>query len=67
MIYLTIKFTLYRDTINNIREEYLTMLRRYVRQKEEDSEDIINRVMVVLSLIPKLSQLFRKMNIVNHN
>ena len=67
MMYLTIKFILYRDTINNIREEYLTMLRRYVRQKEEDSEDIINRVMVVLSLIPKLSQLFRKMNIVNHN
>ena len=60
-------FILLRDTINNIREEYLTMLRRYVRQKEEDANNIINRVMLVLSLIPKLSQLFKKMNIVNHN
>ena len=40
-------FILFRDTINNIREEYLTMLWCYVRQKEEDADDIINRVMVV--------------------
>jgi len=56
-----------RHTINNIHEEYLTMLGQYVRQREEEAENIIGRLRVVLSIIPKLSQLFIKMNIVRLN
>jgi len=55
-----------RDTIDNIREGYLTMLRRYVWQEREDAEDIINRVMMVISVIPTLAQLFRRMNIIKN-
>ena len=40
------------------------MLGRYVWQDNEDAEDIINKVMMVISVIPKLSQLFRRMNII---
>ena len=42
------------------------MLRRYVWQEVEDAEDIINRVMMVITVIPKLSQLFRRMNIIKN-
>ena len=49
--------------IGGIREGYLTMLRRYVRQEQGDTENIINRVMVIISIVPKLSKLFQKMNI----
>ena len=42
------------------------MLRRYVWQEREDAEDIINRVMMVISVIPTLAQLFRRMNIIKN-
>eukprot|EP00092_Neocalanus_flemingeri_P001388 GFUD01001481.1.p1 GENE.GFUD01001481.1~~GFUD01001481.1.p1 ORF type:complete len:593 (+),score=137.30 GFUD01001481.1:201-1979(+) len=55
-----------RERIDVIRDGYLTMLRRYVRQSEEDAEDIINKAMMIISFIPKLSELFRKMNIIEN-
>ena len=54
------------EKIDNIREGYLTMLRRYVRQNQEDAEDIINRAIMIISVIPKLAELFRKMNIIEN-
>ena len=42
------------------------MLKRYVWQDQEDAENIINRAMMVISVIPKLSELFRKMNIIEN-
>jgi len=55
-----------RHKIDSIRDSYMTMLRRYVRQDQEHSEDIINRVIMVLSFIPKLSELFKQMNMIEN-
>ena len=40
------------------------MLRRYVKQVQGDMENSINRVMVIISIVPKLSKLFQKMNLI---
>jgi len=55
-----------RHKIDSIRESYLTMLKRYVRKDQEHAGDIINRVIMVISVIPKLSELFRQMNTIEN-
>jgi len=42
------------------------MFKRYARQGQEDAEDTINKAMLVISIIPKLSELFQKMNIIKN-
>ena len=52
-----------REKIEAIRQGYLTMLRRYMRQEHKDAGIIMEQAVMIINIIPRLSDLFRRMGV----